>query len=314
MTVVIETTDVEVAYQTVSSLYNVRRLTAPGERSFLRIEQDALGPADLHRLIFAMECGVDADPLGALYLGHVADGKIAYHSGRESRAYGAGDVFLAVQPDLPFRADIGRADLEFAVLDVSLLSQVAGTAPARKAEPVRFTAYRPATPRDVGLWLSTYQFVRGTFTAMPGGRPAPLAAGAAARLLAATALSVFPNNALLDPTAVDRNDARPATLRRAISFIDDNAHRDITLADIAAAAHVTIRALQLAFRRHLDCTPTAYLRRVRLERAHGQLSAADPGRESVTAVAFRWGFASSSRFAAYYREAYGVPPGATLRR
>jgi len=149
---------------------------------------------------------------------------------------------------------------------------------------------------------------------MPGGQPAPLAAGAAARLLAATALSVFPNNALLDPTAVDRNDARPATLRRAISFIDDNAHRDITLADIAAAAHVTIRALQLAFRRHLDCTPTAYLRRVRLERAHSQLSTAAPGRESVTAVAFRWGFASSSRFAAYYREAYGVPPGATLRR
>ena len=57
----------------------------------------------------------------------------------------------------------------------------------------------------------------------------------------------------------------------------------------------------------------AYLRRVRLDRAHCQLMDADPGRESVTAVAYRWGFASPGRFAAYYREAYGVPPSQTLQ-
>jgi hypothetical protein len=32
------------------------------------------------------------------------------------------------------------------------------------------------------------------------------------------------------------------------------------VADIAAAARVTTRAVQLAFRRHLDTTPTDYLR------------------------------------------------------
>jgi AraC-like DNA-binding protein len=37
-------------------------------------------------------------------------------------------------------------------------------------------------------------------------------------------------------------------------------------------------------------------------------------RETVTAVAYRWGFASSSRFAAYYRQAYGIHPSAMLRR
>ena len=83
--------------------------------------------------------------------------------------------------------------------------------------------------------------------------------------------------------------------------------------DIAAAAHVTIRALQLSFRRHLGCTPTVYLRRVRLEHAHRDLIAADPQRETVTAVAYRWGFASHSRFTAHYRDAYGVLPSDTLR-
>ena len=70
--------------------------------------------------------------------------------------------------------------------------------------------------------------------------------------------------------------------------------------------------MQLAFRRHLDTTPLGYLRRVRLDYAHRQLAAADPRYESVTAVAYRWGF-SSSRFAAYYRQAYGVLPSQTLR-
>ena len=41
--------------------------------------------------------------------------------------------------------------------------------------------------------------------------------------------------------------------------------------------------------------------------------AADPDRDSVTAVAYRWGFSSPSRFAAYYRRSYGVTPSHTLR-
>jgi len=98
------------------------------------------------------------------------------------------------------------------------------------------------------------------------------------------------------------------------TIIDGTAHTDITLTDIAAAAFVTARSVQLAFRRYLGCTPMDYLRRVRLDGAHRQLLAADPGRETVTAVAYRWGFSSASRFTIYYRRVYGVLPSHTLRR
>ncbi|PWW25266.1 helix-turn-helix protein [Geodermatophilus normandii] len=71
--------------------------------------------------------------------------------------------------------------------------------------------------------------------------------------------------------------------------------------------------MQLAFRRHLDTTPTAYLRQVRLAQAHRQLREATPGDGvTVTAVAARWGF-TPSRFTAHYRAAYGVTPSSTLR-
>ncbi|MFI6180577.1 hypothetical protein ACIA8R_33925 [Nonomuraea sp. NPDC051191] len=46
-------------------------------------------------------------------------------------------------------------------------------------------------------------------------------------------------------------------MRRAIAYLEAQPDQDITVADIAAAAHVTVRAVQLAFRRHLDTTPLA---------------------------------------------------------
>ncbi|AHH97038.1 helix-turn-helix domain-containing protein [Kutzneria albida] len=126
---------------------------------------------------------------------------------------------------------------------------------------------------------------------LDGAMREPLVAGAAGRLLSATVLAIFPNTALTEPTIEDRRDAHPRTLRCAIVLIEDHAHLDISAADIAAAAHVTIRALQYAFRRHLDTSPMGYLRQARLRQAHQELLATDPGTGvTVTQVAARWGF------------------------
>jgi transcriptional regulator GlxA family with amidase domain len=143
----------------------------------------------------------------------------------------------------------------------------------------------------------------------------PLLSSAATRLLAATLLTCFPNTWVSEPHQYDGTDATATTLTRAIAFIDNNADADISIVDIARAAYVTVRAVQLAFRRHLGTTPTAYLRRVRLERAHEQLRAASPtDGTTITQVAARWGFADPSRFTALYRSVYGQLPSHTLRK
>jgi transcriptional regulator GlxA family with amidase domain len=103
-------------------------------------------------------------------------------------------------------------------------------------------------------------------------------------------------------------------LRRAVRFVDLTADRPIGITDIAAASGVGPRALQLAFRRYAGTTPWSYVRSVRLHRAHRDLQAADPGRDTVLAIALRWGFTNRSRFAAEYRAAYGETPAVTLRR
>ena len=102
-------------------------------------------------------------------------------------------------------------------------------------------------------------------------------------------------------------------LRRALDFIHDNAEYEITIRDIAAAAVVTPRAIQYAFREHLDTTPLEYLRRIRLERAHQELKLADPTQDTVTSIAGRCGFNHPGRFSSAYKEVFGTEPSRTLR-
>lgn len=88
---------------------------------------------------------------------------------------------------------------------------------------------------------------------------------------------------------------------------------DLAGSMLADAAGVTGRALQYAFRRHYDATPMGYLRRVRLERAHAELSDANPASGiTVQAVARRWGWASLRQFTTAYQQRFGVLPGRTL--
>ncbi|HJT92805.1 MAG TPA: helix-turn-helix transcriptional regulator [Mycobacterium sp.] len=114
----------------------------------------------------------------------------------------------------------------------------------------------------------------------------------------------------VDPFA---DTAQPPLLRRAVTFIHDNAQRNIGLGDIAAAVGVTPRSVQYMFRRHLGTTPLEYLRRLRLDRAHRDLQAADPAVDTVTAIAGRWGFSHPGRFSIAYRQAFGTKPSRTLR-
>ncbi|PRI11535.1 hypothetical protein B4915_06075 [Leucobacter massiliensis] len=129
----------------------------------------------------------------------------------------------------------------------------------------------------------------------------------------ATLLSVFPTSLPDAQRRSAQTSAAPLTVRRALSYIEAHAHEGITIDDVARAAHISTRGLQYAFKRALDTSPSEALRRARLAGAHDELRYGS-GHDSVTALARRWGFASGSRFAAAYREAYGEHPREALRR
>jgi len=65
--------------------------------------------------------------------------------------------------------------------------------------------------------------------------------------------------------------------------------------------------------KHRDCTPSEYLRRVRLHYAHLELVDGNRATTTVGEVARRWGFGNLGRFAVLYRQTYGRSPHVTLR-
>ena len=103
-------------------------------------------------------------------------------------------------------------------------------------------------------------------------------------------------------------------VRAARDFIDRNLTADLVVADIAAAAGVSVRTLQNHFADDIGQTPTAYLRSQRLDRVRADLADTPRGESTtVTDVALRWGFRHLGRFSIAYRDRFGESPSETLR-
>ncbi len=141
---------------------------------------------------------------------------------------------------------------------------------------------------------------------------APLVAAEARRLLLTMLLGPQPHN-YSDQIANGGSPAAPFYVRRAEEFIAANIERPITMDDVVAAAGSSARSIYAGFRRFRGTTPMAYLKQLRLLRAHHELLAADPTRQTVTEIAMKWRFFHLGYFAAGYRRRFGEPPSATLR-
>src|SRR6185503_10522273 len=103
----------------------------------------------------------------------------------------------------------------------------------------------------------------------------------------------------------------PAGLRRAIDFIQAHADGAIGLADIAEAACISVSSLLRHFQAHVGMSPYAFLRTVRLERAHEELTRGAP--DDIRDIALRWGFQNASKFSRAYHEQFGERPSDTRR-
>lgn len=105
----------------------------------------------------------------------------------------------------------------------------------------------------------------------------------------------------------------PWVVRHIEEFIEANWQQPITIDRLAAEAGASARAIFRAFERSRGYSPMAFAKAIRLKRAREILTSGDPS-VSVTAAAFKSNFASPSRFAKDYREAFGELPSETILR
>lgn len=319
---VFETTDLEVGRAFMNAAYNTSlRMSGNEQKQLVRHSRYDFGLFCLDDVTLSMDTAYESDPLGRLGIIQLRSGWTEHRPADSSdlvlpgdhERLGPGDINIVAQPDQPFSAVASNLGFRGVLLDMSVIFRAAGIDDDGPAGPIRFSRLEPPTPAAADHWSHTVANVHDLLATNPGALNEPLVRGDTARLLATCALETFPNSALTEPTSKDFSDATPATVRKAITYIEDNAHADIGLADIAAAISVSPRALRLAFARHHDTSLLGHLRRARLDRAHFDLLAADPtSGETVAAVAARWGFAKPGTFRSRYRDVYGVSPSDTL--
>ncbi|PWW20886.1 AraC-like DNA-binding protein [Geodermatophilus normandii] len=312
----LSTREPDVAQAVLTALYRLERpLGFSGvDRSFsCQIRFAAAGDLGADRLRFsaALRCAVP--PLDVFMVASPVAGASRYLVGREQVAMRPGVLFRC-PTGVPFANDWDDVDMSTVRLPLAVVERVAEEQLGVPAAGLRFDGTSPVSEPMRRTWLGLMRFVHQQVTDPTSGVTHPLVAAQLAELMAATALAAFPNTTMTSDHLRSPGGVAPAVLRRAVAFVDGHASLPITVTDIARAAGVGPRALQLAFARHLGLSPTAYLRRVRLECAHRELQAADPTTgDTVAAIARRWGFARPDRFTVAYRATYGVLPSHTLR-
>jgi AraC-like DNA-binding protein len=311
----VATTDPDVAHEWLQAVYADYRPGESNNRGEFRFRgaHTQLGRSSVSRLQYSMSADNNVAPSDVLLILEPSDGVMRVSLGRDEAVVTPGTPVL-FPPHQSVSALWVDTDAGCICLQAADVERVAVETTGIESVALQFTGLRPMSPGLGRHWNDAVRHLVGAVLRDPDRSANPLIVGQLTQLLATAALDTFPSTTLASHPRIPAEHATPAVVRRAIDFIDANADRELTLSEIATASGTGARGLQAAFLRHQETTPTAYARRVRMERAHRELQAADPaGRATVPSVAARWGFADPARFATAYQKSYHRPPGETLR-
>jgi AraC-like DNA-binding protein len=310
------TSDPDEAHEWLRGSYAPHSVLLSGNRTHFRARHLDLdvAPMNFGMLEHSMAVEIDASPVpDSVIVERVLTGQLTLSDGATELSPTQNDSFL-INPDaaqhITWQPGVR---LEILRLPRTAVDQFAAEMTGQdQILPLGFPLSTPLSPQKQQAWQGLLRHLSKEFTTHPATYDSPLIRTETARFVVAMLLQTFPSTALnADPSRLSC--ALPTAMRRAVDFIERSASDDISLTEIAAAARTGVRALQQAFRRNLNTTPLAYLRRTRLARAHAELRSADPtSGVTVIEVATRWGFSNPGRFAAEYRRKYGRNPHVTL--
>ncbi|MDT5147095.1 MAG: hypothetical protein QOC58_1740, partial [Mycobacterium sp.] len=312
------TTDPDEARIQLTSAYCPHRLTVAGSLSAFRARHAEGGTTGLSVNSTSFGAGTTCvDPLtfdDFILVSQQLSGRFAARAESGERVVLPGehvvlDAHTAYQLRWEANSNLFNVRLPLAEFETAIAELTGADEPG----PIRFPlSWQPSKAGTVAVQKVTH-FLLGN--AGPGGllSSGVLLRSQMMRMLVASIVDAY-GSAVRTADACSSGDVRPPAVRRAIAYLEDAAAEDVRISDVAAAARLSTRALQDAFRRYLDTTPMSYLKSIRLARAHADLRQASvEGGTTVADVAYRWGFGNLGRFAADFRREFGRSPSEVLR-
>lgn len=109
------------------------------------------------------------------------------------------------------------------------------------------------------------------------------------------------------PAETGRQVSQPRAVVLALNYVHQNYAMDVSLADIAAAAHLSTYHLTRVFKKATGVTPHQYLVQVRVNSARHLLTAG-AGDRSLADIASAVGFADQSHLTRHFKRLLGVTP------
>jgi AraC-like DNA-binding protein len=167
-------------------------------------------------------------------------------------------------------------------------------------------------PGAAQRWAS---LVRYLLVTLNGADVSPASAQELATLeehLMLTLLNIQPNNY----QAAHQDTRRDQVLRHfrdAAGYIDRHLAEALTVTDIAAAAHCSVRTLARAFETAGEVAPMQYVHRLRMDKIRDELRSPDAAHITIAEIAFRWGYTHLGEFNRKYRQLFDETPSATRK-
>ncbi|NEK59475.1 AraC family transcriptional regulator [Geodermatophilus sabuli] len=309
--------DPDEAREVGTRVYHRHRVTVLGDAAHFAMSLDAasLGPLTVGWLSYDTEVRIESSHQGHYQVNVPQGGSVIAVSGGREVVAGPGAALVHVP-------DRDAVFTGWASPGPVLALRIARTALDRELEQLLDRPLRHSIELDLHLDLSSGRgaqwsaLVRSLATDLADENALirqPMLAGPFTHSVM-TGLLLTALHEHRDELGAPTPAAGASVVRRARDHIEAHAGDPLTVGDIARAVGVGVRGLQQGFQRSLGTSPTEYVRHVRLRHVHRDLLAADPAMVTVGQVAARWGFPHHGRFAAHYRERYGVLPGESLRR
>ncbi|WP_430335310.1 AraC family transcriptional regulator [Rhodococcus sp. ACT016] len=301
-------TDWEQVSSVVADAYFPHRLiplSSAGPES-ATLENAGIGPVRIARIDWGAEVSVRSEHPGAVAVNIPLSGRLESRTGRHEISSAPGTATIC-PPDV--LTTFPRWGASCAILGVRIdrtyLEQEASRALGRAG--IRLPLQLDLSTPVGASWL---RFVNSLSEQMRDPHSVLRNELVSAQLLSAVTTGFV--LAAVPEDVPGSAEARPRIIKRVIDAIHDDPAHAWTVLEMAERAGVGVRRLQDGFRRYVGRSPTEYLADVRLGRVREDLSNAGPD-DTVGAIALRWGFAHTGRFAATYRDRFGTSPSAVLR-
>lgn len=308
----LETQDLDEARHLIDDVFTPHRLVFRGQPEVdLRLSYSSSERLTVGVLRYGADVKVEVPPpVDCFHLALPLKGACTISQGRDVVSIAAGSRGALMSTDQPLSVHWSPDSVQYIVKipRVAVEQQLERLTGRPVRGNVHFDLEFDLRTPAIQALVASVDFLRHELDRVGGVGSVPLAREHLEWCILTQLLMAVPHDHT-DLLAGRAEDAPPGRIPQLVEYIEQNLDQDLSSTQLAQRAGIAERTLQLAFRKSLGMTPAAYVRTVRLDRAHEDLLALPD--QSISDIAVRWGFFHPSRFASQYRDRFGELPSQT---